>query len=210
MPLRAERRKNFATVATATEGTVHVVAISHRHEGLNRLSQQYRLVHTDPLERQRHQRFGQRGIRTGLRQRLFALRQPQSSDHSSSFLPCPTSTSFFSSFAYSRSGPAAAATVAIQLEVGRHSRSPGALETLDRRVQRRQVLDFPFDLFPLGQRVDEEALGLGIDGGDQLAVALGHQRLALACRHSQPALGVHIDMLHPRRTSPLIPTEGFL
>src|SRR5690606_11025334 len=68
-----------------------------------------------------------------------------------------------------------------------------ALKPTGGGIEGGQRGDLGLDLLPLGQRVDEQALVLDIDGGDETPIALGHQGVAIPGRYRHAPLGVQID-----------------
>ena len=91
-----------------------------------------------------------------------------------------------------------AAAVTVHLDVSGVAQHQ-ALEALDRLLQRGQGLYVLLDALPVGQRIDDEAFRLRVDGHHDLAVTEGTQWLALARWHGQSPLGVHIDVLYPAK-----------
>ena len=77
----------------------------------------------------------------------------------------------------------------VDFEIGRVTYHQ-ALQAARLRLECRQRHDLAFDLFPLGQRVEQQAL-IAIDRDDYSSGRLLAQPVAMPRGHDQPALVVH-------------------
>src|SRR5258707_6654167 len=84
------------------------------------------------------------------------------------------------------------APVGVELQIGGVT-DHQALQAARLRLQGRQRHELALDLFPFGQRVDEQAL-VAIDGDDELPAALLAQPFAVTRGHDHPSLVVHREL----------------
>ena len=79
-------------------------------------------------------------------------------------------------------------------------------DSLRHRIEAGERLYLTFDLLPLGNRIEQQAAMVGVDGNHKMSRAMMLQLLTVARRHSHAAFRIQIDGINAAKhlLSPLL------